>query len=81
MRPGTKRRTRESSLRCGRLASLTRVLRQRYLPTNGCHAGSAPHQGVIRVYQNDQSSKSPALSVASVSWKHQKPQEQPRGHP
>src|SRR5713101_2637325 len=68
MRSGTKRRIRESSLRYGSSHSLTRVLRQRTLPTNHCHAGSTPLAGAIREYQSDSSSKRPALSAASVSW-------------
>ena len=66
MRTGTIRRIRGSSLRQGGNVSRTRALRQRLLPAKNGHAGTAP-QGVIRAYESDSSSKSPASSVAFVS--------------
>jgi hypothetical protein len=66
MRSGTIRRIRGSFLRQGGNVSRTRALRQRLLPAKNGHAGSAP-QGVIRAYESDSSSKSPASSVAFVS--------------
>ena len=69
MRTGTIRRIRGSSLRLGGNVSQTRALRQRLLPAKYGHAGSAP-QGVIRAYESDSSSKSPASSVAFVSREH-----------
>jgi len=77
MRTGTIRRIRGSFLRQGGNVSRTRALRQRLLPAKYGHAGSAP-QGVIRAYESDSSSKSPASSVAFVSrgqlWPARRPQ-------
>ena len=77
MRTGTIRRIRGSSLRQGGNVSRTRALRQRFLPAKYGHAGSAP-QGVIRAYESDSSSKSPASSVAFVSQGHLWPARRPR---
>ena len=77
MRTGTIRRIRGSSLRLGGNVSLTRALRQRLLPAKYGHAGSAP-QGVIRAYESDSSSKSPASSVAFVSQGHLWPTSRPQ---
>jgi len=69
MRTGTIRGIRGSSLRQGDNLSRTRALRQRLLPAKNGHAGTAL-QGVIRAYESDSSSKSPASSVACVSQGH-----------
>ncbi len=63
MRPGTIRRTRVPTMRQEGFVLWTRDSRQRYLPTEDCHAALPRTLGATRGYQSDSSSKRPISSA------------------